>query len=247
MMTPHSPSLASAPVPVATEAGSPPAPLILVASLGQAHGSRAAAAALGCALSQTGSAALLIDLGGTPPRPTLLSTPAARELEGRLHYRLPGAAIAARGQLCHIALPPTADGLREAAQARSLPGLPAAVLHLRPSLLASALSAEPTLEPCGVLLRAELDEDHSLVAATVRDLRGRGLATGVLKRRLDWASERRALFGALAPGALPERLVARLLGHPAACTSSARSLLSARLPARAGAAHAPQGGCDVQD
>jgi hypothetical protein len=41
----------------------------------------------------------------------------------------------------------------------------------------------------------------------------RGLALAVLKRRLNWMVERRALFGVLAagsPGGLPERLVRRL-------------------------------------
>jgi hypothetical protein len=47
----------------------------------------------------------------------------------------------------------------------------------------------------------------------VRDLRQRGLAVGVLKQRLAWVAERRALFGTLAPGAaagLPGALIDRL-------------------------------------
>jgi hypothetical protein len=36
-----------------------------------------------------------------------------------------------------------------------------------------------------------------LLALIVRDLIGRGLAVAVLKRRLGWVTERRALFGAL--------------------------------------------------
>jgi hypothetical protein len=52
------------------------------------------------------------------------------------------------------------------------------------------------------------------VALAARDLLGRGLAVAVLKRRLNWVAERRALFGALpvgSPGGLPGRLVNRLI------------------------------------
>ncbi|HWT90802.1 MAG TPA: hypothetical protein VN179_06770, partial [Solirubrobacterales bacterium] len=66
-----------------------------------------------------------------------------------------------------------------------------------------------------VLLRADLRSDRALVALTVRDLIERELSVGVLKRRLNWDAERRALFGVLppgSPGGLPERLVRRLLG-----------------------------------
>jgi hypothetical protein len=68
----------------------------------------------------------------------------------------------------------------------------------------------------GAMLRADIASDRALLALVVRDLRGRGLAIGVLKRRLGWVAERRALFGALAPevaGGLPVPLVRHLLSH----------------------------------
>jgi hypothetical protein len=69
------------------------------------------------------------------------------------------------------------------------------------------------LRPSGVLLRADLAQDRPLLALAAGELMGRGLAFGVLKRRLPWVAERRALFGALpagAQGSLPPRLLRRL-------------------------------------
>ena len=57
----------------------------------------------------------------------------------------------------------------------------------------------------------------SLGDAEVAELLQRGLAVSVLKRRLNWAAERRALFGALlddAPDGLPPA-VRRRLRRPA--------------------------------
>src|ERR1043165_5539585 len=67
--------------------------------------------------------------------------------------------------------------------------------------------------PSGVLLRADPVEDRPLAALAVRDLVARDFAVAVLKQRLGWVAERRALFGALppgSPGGLPQRLVRRL-------------------------------------
>jgi hypothetical protein len=229
--------------------GGSPAPLILVAPLGKVYGSRGAAAALACALSEPDSATLLIDFGGAgTPRPTLLSTGAARELEARLHYMLPGAPLAARGAMCHLALPADAGGLQDAAHVRLAHGLPAVVVHLPSSLLHSVLDADPGLDPRGVLLRADLGEDRSALAGAVREMRARGLAVAVLKRRLDWMTERRALFGALAnrsPDALPERLVARLLDPGQVGKPNGRALPPVScVGARAG--NAPLRGCQAQ-
>jgi hypothetical protein len=54
------------------------------------------------------------------------------------------------------------------------------------------------------------------VALLARDLRGRGLRLAVLKHRLGWVAERRALFGASPPGpaAVLAPAAARLLSHP---------------------------------
>ena len=98
------------------------------------------------------------------------------------------------------------------------------VVHLPPLELQSVLDGGG-LEPTGVLLRAEVAASRALMALLVRDLFARGLDVAVLKRRLGWVVERRALFGTLAPdaaGALPASLLGRL------------GLASRGIPGRAG-------------
>ena len=80
------------------------APTVLVTAVGGAEGRAAAAAALACAGADVDRAALLVDVGGRPPRPTLLASAAARGLEERLAAHLPSARVAARGQVCHLAV-----------------------------------------------------------------------------------------------------------------------------------------------
>ena len=84
------------------------APTVLVAAVGGAEGARAAAAALASAGADIERAALLVDVGGRPPRPTLLAAAAAQRLEERLAAQLPQARVAARGQVCHLAVPASA-------------------------------------------------------------------------------------------------------------------------------------------
>lgn len=186
---------------------------VLVTAVGEAEGSRGAAAALACAGAEPDVATLLVDVGGRAPRPTLIASAAARQLEERLGAHLPGARLAARGQVCHLAVGADHEGLEATAAAASVVRESCAVLHLPPELLQEAL-AHPGLRPSAVLLRAELGGDRALVALAVRDLLQRGVDAGVLKRRLTWVAERRALFGALpagSPGGLPERMVRRLV------------------------------------
>jgi hypothetical protein len=184
----------------------------LVTAVGEAEGSWGAAAALACAGADADVATLLVDVGGRAPRPTLIASAAARQLEERLRAHLPAAKVAARGQVCHLAVPAEPEGLESASAAATVARDSGGVLHLPPELLHEVL-AQPGWRPRGVLLRADLGSDRALVALAVRDLIGRGLAAVVLKRRLAWVAERRALFGVLppgAPGGLPERLVRRL-------------------------------------
>lgn len=186
---------------------------VLVTAVGDAEGSRGAAAALACAGSDADTAALLVEVGGGTPRPTLIASAAARQLEERLRSHLPEAKVAARGQVCHLAVPADPDGLELASAAATAARESGAVLHLPPDLLHEVL-AQPGWRPSGVLLRADLSSDRALVALAVRDLIGRDLRAVVLKRRLAWVAERRAIFGVLpsgAPGGLPERLVRRLV------------------------------------
>jgi hypothetical protein len=158
-------------------------------------------------------AALLVDVGGRAPRPTLVTSAETQRLEERLAAHLPEAKVAARGQVCHLAVASDPSGLDIASAAIAVARGATAVVHLPPELFQLALTGETKLRPSGVLLRADLQRDRALVALTVRDLIERELAVGVLKHRLSWVAERRALFGMLpsgSPGGLPKRLVHRL-------------------------------------
>jgi hypothetical protein len=192
-------------------------PVVLVAAVGEAEGARGAAAALACAGADVDAATLLVDVGGRAPRPTLIASAAAQELEGRLAAHLPQARVAARGQVCHLAVPANREGLDLTAAAVAVARGAVAAVHVSPELFGAALGEGSRLRPSGALLRADLRSDRALVALTVRGLIERGLTAAVIKRRLSWVAERRALFGVLAPGApggLPERLVRRLCGTP---------------------------------
>ena len=211
-------------VPATSAPASPPpianplvdAPTIAVTAAGRAEGSRGAAAALACAGADADVATLLVDVGGRPPRPTLLASAVAQKLEERLVAHLPEARIAARGQLCQLAVPAEPEGLEVAAAAVTVARGALAVLHLPPALLQPLLDRGPGPEPSGVLLRADLAIDRALTALVVRDLIGRELSVAVLKHRLSWVAERRALFGALSPGGpggLPRCICRNLLSE----------------------------------
>jgi len=187
-------------------------PVVVVAAVGEAEGSRGAAAALSCVGADIDRAALLVDVGGRVPRPTLLASAAAQKLEERLAAHLPHSRVAARGQVCHLAVPSDPDGLELASAAVTAARGATAVLHVPPELLHEVIEGAG-IRPSGALLRADLDQDRPLVALAARELMARGLAVAVLKRRLSWMVERRALFGALpagSAGGLPEQLVRRL-------------------------------------
>jgi hypothetical protein len=199
------------------------APTVLVTAVGAAEGARPAAAALACAGADVDRATLLVDFGGRPPRPTLLTSVAARKLEERLAAHLPSVRVAARGQLCQIAVAADAAGLEAALAAVTVARGALAALHLPPPAVQPLLREGLGERLSGALLRADLERDRALLALVVRDLRGRGLAVGVLKQRLAWVAERRALFGTLAPGGagtLPDALVRRL-GEPQISTDTA--------------------------
>lgn len=190
--------------------------VVLATWVGGANGSKAAAAALACAGSEPDRAGLLIDLApGRDPRPALIATSAARELEERLAVHRPRAGVASRGQVCHLSLPADLDGLAQVGGSLALARDSVGVVHLPPDLLQPALR-EGGVRASGVLLRADLDRDRALAALAVRDLIGRGLRVMVLKQPLAWIQSRRALFGVLpagAPGGLPARLLEHLLGE----------------------------------
>jgi hypothetical protein len=188
----------------------------LVSWAGAAEGSRAAAAALACAGADVGRPGLLVELSDRrAPRPALVASAAARELEERLAAHLPEAALAARGHICHLSLPADRDDLERVPAALALVRDATGVVHLPPRLLREALAAR--LGPDAVLLRADLERDRALVGLAARDLMARGLRVAVLKRPLAWIPARRALFGVLpadAADGLPTRLRRRCLASP---------------------------------
>lgn len=188
-------------------------PIVLVTAVGRASGDRAVAAALACAGSEVDRPGLLIDVGGRPPRPTLLASPGARKLEERLAVHLPRLRAASRGQTCHLAVagePPDFEGMRAA-----LPLVrdSVAIMHCAPALLYDFLG-ESGIPVTGVLLCADPGSDRALTALAARELIRRQLRVRVLGRSLAWIPARRALFGLLprgVPGGLPPRLIAALL------------------------------------
>lgn len=191
----------------------PGGPLILVAPVGVATGSTAAAAALACAASEPDRTALLIDLTDErTPRSTLVATAGARELEERLVAHLPEAGVASRGGICRLRLSPDLGEVDRIAAALPLVREAAAAIHVPPTCLRPVLD-HPRIQPGAALLRADLSEDRALIALTVHDLMAKGLRVGVLKRPLGWLTARAALLGVLPPGsqAIPSRLHERLL------------------------------------
>lgn len=189
--------------------------VVVVTAVGRAGGSEAAAAALACAGSESDRPGLLVDVDGRPPRPTLLASPGARELEERLAAHLPHLRAASRGQICRLVLPGDPLDVECLRAALSMVRDSIAVVHLRPDRFREALVA-PGLEATGALIRADLDTDRAPAALAVGDLVGRGLRVKVLKRPLAWVPARRALFGILsrdAPGGLPPALSDGLTLH----------------------------------
>jgi hypothetical protein len=187
--------------------------VVVVTSVGDAEGSRGAAAALSCAGSGVETAALLVDVGGRVPRPTLIASASAHRLEERLAARLPALRPSARGEVCHLSVAADEDGLAAAGVAVTVARGGLAVVHVAPDLLQPLLDVPGAPRPDAALLRADLAEARPLVALAVDDLLRRGLRVAVLKRRLGWVAERRAGFGALGSdsGGLPESLLRRLL------------------------------------
>jgi hypothetical protein len=190
--------------------------VVVATAVGGAEGSRGAAAALCCAGSGVETAALLVDVGGRVPRPTLIASASAHRLEERLAARLPALRPAARGEVCHLSVSADEDGLAAAGTAVAVARGGLAVVHVAPGHLQSVLDTPGAPRLDSALLRADLDGTRALAALAVNDLLRRGLRVAVLKHRLGWVAERRAGFGALGSdsGGLPESLIRRLLDNP---------------------------------
>lgn len=191
-------------------------PAVLVSAVGTAEGARGAAAALACAGADADRATLLVDIGGRPPRPTLLASAAAQRLEERLAGHLPASQVAARGQVCHVAVEEGDEGLEIALAAMTVARDELRVIHAPPASLQPLLDGALATTLSGALLRGDTAADRPLLSLVVYDLLRRGLRVAVLKRRLPWVAERRALFGTLPPGAaggLPSRVLRKLLSE----------------------------------
>lgn len=189
--------------------------VIFVTAVGEANGSKAAAAALACAGSDPDRSGLLIDVGGRPPRPTLVASTGARALEERLAIHLPHLRAASRGQTCHLAVADDPSAFDSIRAALPLVRDSVAIVHLSPPLLRDAVETAK-IAATGILLHADLDSNRALTALAVGDLIGRGLAVRILKRPLAWVSARRALFGALpagSSGGLPRPVESLLESH----------------------------------
>jgi hypothetical protein len=175
-------------------------PVILATRVGAAKGSRAVAAALACVASESDRAALLVDMEeGRPPRATLIATAGARGLEERLAAHLPDAAIASRGRICQLKLPPEREAIETLVAALPLARESAVVVHMPPVLL-RAVRRDTRVRSTAVLLRADLTEDRALTALAVRDLMVEGLQVGVVKRPLSPLVAAVAQLGALPAG-----------------------------------------------
>jgi hypothetical protein len=183
---------------------------VLVARVGEANGSEAAAAALAGTLAAGGRPSLLVALGqAAPPRPTVVSSAPARALEERLNGSLPDATAAARGRICRLSLGDDDEDLigLEAALG-DLPERPCCVLHAGPRTF-RRLVENGTLRAGAAVLRADLPSGRALTGLAARDLIGRGFRVGVMKSPLGWLAARRALAGL--PLGAPEAGIARLL------------------------------------
>jgi hypothetical protein len=196
----------------AARVASPPT-LILAGSVGGAGGGAALAAAVGVAAvtaERRPAAVLLADLDPPqrPRRPTMLASEPAWELEDALRELGPAfAGAAARGHLCHLALPPDEglDRLGELLESR--PPATRVLAHVPEGLWATAVDRD--LRASAGLLQAELPANRALVALAVRELHERGMRVRVAGRPLGRVASRRALAG-MDPGGAASRRAARL-------------------------------------
>ncbi|HVX32586.1 MAG TPA: hypothetical protein VHA80_05535 [Solirubrobacterales bacterium] len=190
-------------------------PVVLVSAIGRAEGGRAAAAALACAGVGAARSPLLLDVGGCRPRPTLLASAAAKRIEDRLAAALPGAAVGARGGVCHAAVRTDPAGIASLGAALDLLPRTAIVVHCEQEGLRSLMGAPVASRIAAALILSEPGIGRALAAPLLFELLDRGLAVALMARRQDWVAERRAMFGALPAGeveGLPPALVAWFAG-----------------------------------
>jgi Transglycosylase SLT domain/D-alanyl-D-alanine carboxypeptidase/Putative Flp pilus-assembly TadE/G-like len=179
------------------------------------RGSLALAAAVAVeAAAATGARTLLVEVakGARRRTATLLSTPAARELEDTL--RIAGWSGSARGHLCHLALDAAGEPIEELGATTAEGGAELVVAHLPATLWVPAFDRDE-IGALGGLIVVDLPRERSLAALAVDQLRARGLGVKVASAGPSPLAARRALAGAR-PGGRPSgrarRIAAALLG-----------------------------------
>ncbi len=177
------------------------APVILAGGLPGAGGELAAAAAVAVAIaSRPGRegtaprAVLFVEVGSRRARgPTMLASPAARELERAL--RDADLEAAARGHVTWLGLGEGPDWLERLGSALEFAGeAGAAVVHVPPAQWREALEAKRP-SPSAVLIRAELPAQRALAALTTVESLDAGLPIRIASRAPGRVAGRRALSG----------------------------------------------------
>jgi transglycosylase-like protein with SLT domain/D-alanyl-D-alanine carboxypeptidase-like protein/putative Flp pilus-assembly TadE/G-like protein len=188
---------------------------ILAAGSSGRRGSLALAAAVAVeAAAATGARTLLVEVaeGARRRGPTLLSTPAARELEDSL--RIAGWSGSARGHLCHLGLGTDGEPLETLGATMHEGGAELVVAYLPAALWVPALDSDE-IGALGGLIVVELPRERPLAALAVDQLRARGLGVKVASATPSPFAARRALAGTR-PGGRPStaarRIAAALLG-----------------------------------
>ena len=187
----------------------------ILATGGGRRGSLALAAGVAVeAAAATGARTLLVEVAAGARRrgATLLSAPAARELEDSL--RIAGWSGSARGHVCHLGLDAENEPLETLGATMLEGGAELVVAHLPTELWVPALDREE-IGALGGLILVELPRERSLAALAVDQLRARGLGAKVATSPPSPFAARRALAGAR-PGGRPSsaarRIAAALLG-----------------------------------
>ena len=159
---------------------------------------------------------LLAELRPEPRRrpATLVCSPAARELEGRL--RAAGLAASARGRICQLSAADDEQGLGEVGEVLAEAEPAVGVICLPGRLWETALE---THEPRGGVLVVDPASERSLAALAVAELHERGLGARVETTAPGPLAARRALAGVRPGGETSERaarIAMAVFGRPPA-------------------------------
>src|SRR5215207_9244142 len=148
--------------------------LVAVTALPGADGMAATAAAVGVAVARLGGRAPLGVVvvhphSGSRPRPTLVSSAAARDLESRLRTDVPAVA---RGAICAVSV--AEESLPDAIDCCRASGAAAVVVHGEPAMWRELIG---TGEVGGAVLRADARASRALTALAARELISAGTST----------------------------------------------------------------------